>query len=106
AQPGHLYQAGAWVRSGSASSIGKPVRIRLSQIAPTGESVALWSSCPVALTADVQFVSVSGTATEAGGTLGVGLVQAQVAQGDAYAADAVSIIDQAPPSTQALELAP
>ena len=80
------YTASAWVRAASASSVGKPIQIKLRERNTAGTVIADVGSANVALSNTWQKVTVT-RATAAGNNLGVRLSHASAVTGDAFFAD-------------------
>jgi PKD repeat protein len=93
---GRTYTASAWVRAGSAASVGKLAQLRLRERTSSGGAVADVGSTEVALTTSWQKLTVSRTATTAGGTLGVRVSHAGAVAGSVLDADAFSLIASGP----------
>ena len=84
------YTASAWVRAASASSVGKPIQIKLRERNAAGTVIADVGSVNVALSNTWQKLTVT-RATAAGDNLGVRLSHASAVTGDAFFADAFSL---------------
>ena len=84
------YTATAWVRAASASSVGKPIQIKLRERTASGTQVADVSSANVLLTTSWQQLTVTRTAA-AGNQLGVRLSHGSATTGDAFFADAFAL---------------
>ena len=84
------YTATAWVRAASASSVGKPIQIKLRERTASGAAVADVGSANVLLTNAWQQLTVTRT-TAAGNQLGVRLSHGSAITGDAFFADAFAI---------------
>jgi hypothetical protein len=84
------YTATAWVRAASASSVGKPIQIKLRERTASGAAVADVGSANVLLTNAWQQLTVTRT-TAAGNQLGVRLSHGSATTGDAFFADAFAI---------------
>jgi hypothetical protein len=87
------YTARAWVKAASSSSVGKPIQIRLRERNTAGVTIADASSPVLALTNSWQQITVQRT-TAAGNRLGVRLSHTSAVTGDAFHADAVSLVVQ------------
>ena len=83
---GTTYTATAWVKAASASSVGKPIQIKLRERTPANVVVADVGSTSVALTSSWQQLTVTRT-TAAGNRLGVRLSQSGAVAADAFYAD-------------------
>jgi PKD repeat protein len=81
------YTASAWVRAASASSVGKPIQIKLRERNAAGTVVADVGSANVALSNSWQKLTVTRAAA-AGNNLGVRLSQGSAVTGNAFFADA------------------
>jgi hypothetical protein len=86
---GTSYGAEAWVKAASASSVGKPISIKLRERTAAGAVVADVSSPAVTLTNAWQKVAVGLTTTTTGGNLGVRVSHGSAAAGNAFWVDAV-----------------
>jgi PKD repeat protein len=84
------YTASAWVRAASASSVGKPIQIKLRERNAAGTVVADVGSPNVALSNSWQKVTVTRTAA-AGNSLGVRLSHGSAVTGNAFFADAFTL---------------
>ncbi len=84
---GRTYTAAAWVRAGSTASVGKAVQLKLRERTSDGAQVADVGSPTVALTTAWQRLTVSRTASSAGGNLGVRVSHNAAAAGSVLEAD-------------------
>ncbi len=84
------YTATAWVKAATASSIGKPIQIKLRERTPAGATVADVGSVSVSLTTSWQQLTVQRT-TAAGNRLGVRLSHTSAVSGNAIYADAFTL---------------
>jgi PKD repeat protein len=87
------YRATAWVKAASASSVGKPIQIKLRERSAGGTVIADVSSPAVNLSNSWQQLTVQRT-TAAGNRLGVRLSHQSAAAGDAFHADAFTLVVQ------------
>ena len=85
---GAAYRAEAWVKAAVASSVGKPIQIKLRERNSAGAVVADVSSPAVNLTTSWQKVTVTITTATTGGNLGVRLSQQSAVAGNAFWVDA------------------
>ena len=85
---GTTYTAEAWVKAASASSVGKPIQIKLRERTASGTVVADVGSANVSLTNAWQKITVSRTVVTAGGNLGLRVSHGNAVAGDAFFADA------------------
>ena len=86
---GAAYDAEAWVKAAVASSVGKPIQLKLRERTSAGATVADVSSPAVTLSNAWQKVAVSLTTTTNGGNLGVRVSQQGAVAGNAFWVDAV-----------------
>ena len=86
---GTTYTAEAWVKAAVASSVGKPIQIKLREKTSAGAVVADVGSAAVNLTTAWQKITISRTVVTAGGNLGVRISQANAVAGDAFYVDAI-----------------
>ncbi len=84
------YTATAWVKAANASSVGKPIQIKLRERTPSGTTVADVGSPNLTLTTSWQQITVQRT-TAAGNRLGVRLSHTSAVAGDAFHADAITL---------------
>ena len=84
------YTATAWVKAATASSIGKPIQIKLRERTSGGTVVADVGSTAVALSSSWQQVTVQ-RATAAGNRLGVRLSHTSAVATDAFYADLLTL---------------
>ncbi len=84
------YTATAWVKAATASSIGKPIQIKLRERTPAGATVADVGSASVPLSTSWQQLTVQRT-TAAGNRLGVRLSHTSAVSGNALYADAFTL---------------
>jgi hypothetical protein len=84
------YTATAWVKAATASSIGKPIQIKLRERTPAGTTVADAGSAAVSLSSSWQQLTVQRT-TAAGNRLGVRLSHSSAVTGNAFYADAFTL---------------
>jgi PKD repeat protein len=84
------YTATAWVKAATASSIGKPIQIKLRERTPAGTTVADAGSAAVSLSSSWQQLTVQRT-TAAGNRLGVRLSHTSAVTGNAFYADAFTL---------------
>lgn len=89
---GATYVATVYVKAATASSVGKPVVLRLVEYTPAGAERAKWSSAPVTLATSFQKVTVTGTMTTAGDHLDTWVVQTAAGAGNAFLLDAYSVM--------------
>ena len=85
------YRATAWVKAASASSVGKPIQIKLRERNAGGTVIADVSSPAVNLSNSWQQLTVQRT-TAAGNRLGVRLSHQSAVAGDAFHADAFTLV--------------
>ena len=85
------YRATAWVKAASASSVGKPIQIKLRERNAGGTVIADVSSPAVNLSNSWQQLTVQRT-TAAGNRLGVRLSHQLAVAGDAFHADAFTLV--------------
>ncbi len=85
------YVATAWVKAASSSSVGKTIQLRLRERTPAGATIADASSPVATLTNSWQQITVQRTTT-AGNRLGVRLSHTSAVSGDAFHADALSLV--------------
>jgi PKD repeat protein len=85
------YRATAWVKAATASSVGKPIQIKLRERTSGGTVVADVSSPAVNLSNSWQQLTVQRT-TAAGNRLGVRLSHQSAVAGDAFFADAFTLV--------------
>jgi hypothetical protein len=83
---GATYTATGWVKAASASSVGKPIQIKLRERTPAGTVVADVGSANVALTNSWQQLTVTRT-TAGGNRLGVRISHGSAVTGNAVFAD-------------------
>ena len=88
---GTTYTATAWVKAASASSVGKPIQIKLRERTTSGTVVADVGSANVLLTNAWQQLTVTRT-TAAGNQLGVRLSHGSAVTGNAFFADAFTLV--------------
>ena len=88
---GRGYLAEAWVRAANASSVGKPISIKLRERTSAGGVVADLSSPSVTLSTAWQKVTVTLTTTTTGGNLGLRISQGGAAAGNAFWIDAAAL---------------
>jgi PKD repeat protein len=86
---GDSYTAEAWVKAASASSVGKPIQIKLRERDASGAVVADVASPDVALTTSWQKLTLSRTVVTNGGNLGLRISHGGAGAGDAFYADAL-----------------
>jgi PKD repeat protein len=84
------YTATAWVKAATASSIGKPIQIKLRERTPAGATVADVGSAAVSLSSSWQQITVQ-RATAAGNRLGVRLSHTSAVATNAFYADAFTL---------------
>ena len=89
--PGVLYTATAWVKAASATSVGKPVTLKVRERTSSGAVAADVSSPVVTLTNSWQKLMVTRTTTTTGGSLGVRISHDGAVSGTAMYADAFSL---------------
>ncbi len=85
---GTTYTAEIWVKAASASSVGKPIQIKLRERTASGTVVADVGSPNVALTNSWQKLTLTRTVVTAGGNLGLRVSHGSAVAGDAFYADA------------------
>jgi PKD repeat protein len=90
-QAGALYSASVWAAAANAATVGKPLYLRVRERTPAGALVRQWEA-QVALTTAFKRLSVSATAQAAGNTLDVRLSQDAAVSGNAFYADAFTLI--------------
>ena len=89
---GVSYQAEAWVKATVASSVGKPIQIKLRERTATGTVVAdLSSPASVLLSSSWQKISIGLVTTTNGGDVGVRISQSGAVAGSAFYVDAVVV---------------
>ncbi len=93
---GRTYTATAWVKAGSTASVGKPIQLKLRERTAAGVQVADVGSPEIALTTAWQKLTVSRTATSAGGTLGLRASHGSAVAGSILDADNISIVATGP----------
>ena len=100
---GTTYSAEVWVRAAAASSVGKPIQIKLRERTAAGTVVADVGSPSVALTTSWQKLTLSRTVVTAGGSLGLRVSHGGAVSGNAFYADAALLGAQStgPPPNQA-----
>ena len=81
---GTTYNAEVWVKAASASSVGKPIQIKLRERTAADAVVADVGSPSVALTNSWQKLTLSRTVVTAGGNLGLRVSQGGAVAGDAF----------------------
>lgn len=89
---GRTYTASAWVKAGSAASVGKGVQLKLRERTAGGAQVADVGSSTVNLTTSWQRLTVSRTATGSGGTLGVRISHGGAVAGSVLNADGITLV--------------
>ena len=87
---GRTYAATAWIRAGSAASVGATAQLKLRERTPAGAQVADVGSPTITLTTAWQKVTVSRTTASAGDNLGIrvshnGAVAGSILESDAFA---------------------
>jgi hypothetical protein len=90
--PGRAYTATAWVKAGSAQSVGASVQLKLRERAAGGSQVADVGSPSVTLTNSWQKLTVSRTTTSSGGTLGVRVSHGGAVSGSVLHADSFALV--------------
>jgi len=93
---GRTYTASAWVKAGSTASVGKLIQLKLRERTSAGAQVADVGSPEIALTTAWQKLTVSRTATVAGGSLGLRASHASAVAGSVLDADDISIVATGP----------
>lgn len=92
---GHTYVGNAWVRAGSATSVGKIVTLKIRESTPTGTVVSDTAGTPVILASATSFqkISVIRRSTQASNQLGLRISMDPALPGDSFDADLVTLID-------------
>jgi len=86
---GTTYTGEAWVKAAIASSVGKPIQIKLREKTAAGAVVADVGSPDLILSNAWQKITVSRTVVTAGGNLGVRISQSGAVAGNAFYIDAI-----------------
>lgn len=92
---GHTYVGNAWVRAGSAASVGKIVTLKIRESTPTGTVVSDTAGVPVILASATSFqkISVIRRFTQANNQLGLRISMDPAVPGDSFDADLMTLID-------------
>ena len=93
---GSEYEASAWVRAASPGAVGKRLVLRVRERAADG-SIVTRATTRVTLANGFQQVSASITAAGAGNALDVRLIRPDSTAGEAFQADAISLVQTATP---------